>query len=263
MSDAGVALAQAGFLYMVWMLSASKEVTMPYPRVCFQILPHKWWSMTFRAGHGGLLVPSMQFGVLNSWNMSAETFTTTTYPPFVRRRSFSSHIVNGEDGETSLCGVVSYLICSTAPFLLCDSIVDRHHVEVHNEVWWISKFTAYGFQYSQELTNKVRRIALDEQQQMIPSMVPGEPYNAQHLWNKLIVFINPAVAALPEHAHLFAEHGCYHNRTGDSIGHRECGTGGKAGLGESVLPASFYPIKLTDEMDTAWEDLVKKNIKQQ
>ena len=136
-----------------------------------------------------------------------------------------------------------------------------HHVETHNELWWISKFTGYGFVYSLELTNKVRRVALKEYNQKIPSMT-GEPYNAQHLWNKLIVFINPAVAALPEHAHLFAEHGCYHNRSGDVIVHRECGTG-KAGKGESVLPKSWYALEMTDEMDKAWEDLVRKNIKQQ
>lgn len=136
-----------------------------------------------------------------------------------------------------------------------------HHVEVHNERWWLSKFEAYGFRYSQDLTSMVRRIAVKEQMQKIPSMT-GEPYNAQHLWNKLIVLINPTVAALPEHAHLFAEHGCYHNRSADDIGHRECGTGGRAAAGESVLPKSFYPIALTDDMDKEWEDLVKKNIKQ-
>ena len=135
-----------------------------------------------------------------------------------------------------------------------------HHVEVHNELWWVGKFTAYGFIYSRELTDMVRRIALSEQQQHIPS-VTGQPYNAQHLWNKLIVFINPAVAALPEHAHLFAEHGCYHNRTGDFIVHRECGEG-RPGRGESKLPVSWYPVTLTDDMDKAWEDLVKNNIKQ-
>ena len=74
----------------------------------------------------------------------------------------------------------------------------------------------------------------------------------------MIVFINPTVAAMPEHAHLFAEHGCYHNRT--DTGHRECGTGGRAGKGETALPKSFYPLNLTNDMDKAWEELVKKNI---
>jgi hypothetical protein len=132
-----------------------------------------------------------------------------------------------------------------------------HHVEVHNEVWWISKFESYGFRYSQDLTNMVRHLALVEQQKNIKS-ITGEPWNAQHLWNKLMIFINPTVAAMPDHAHLFSEHGCYHNRT--DAGHRECGTGGRAGRGETALPKSFYPLNLTDGMDKAWEELVKKNI---
>ena len=118
---------------------------------------------------------------------------------------------------------------------LLPTILGRHHVEVHDNLWWISKFQCYGFRYSQELSTMVRQVAIDEYHKKIPS-VTGDPYGAQHIWSKLKVFINPAVAALPEHAHLFAEHGCYHNRTGDNIGHRECGTGGKASKGETELP---------------------------
>lgn len=129
-----------------------------------------------------------------------------------------------------------------------------HHVEIHDEVWWISKFESYGFRYSSDLTNMLRHLALVEKSKNIKS-ITGEPWNAQHLWNKLMVFINPSVAAMPEHAHLFAEHGCY-----QKSGHRECGTGGRAGIGETALPKSFYPLNLTDYMDTAWEKLVKKNV---
>ena len=74
------------------------------------------------------------------------------------------------------------------------------------------------------------------------------------------MFINPAVSALPEHAHLMADHGCFDPYTkveGNAIANWECGTGEN----ESVLPKSFYPINMTDAMDKAWEDLVKKNIK--
>ena len=74
------------------------------------------------------------------------------------------------------------------------------------------------------------------------------------------VFINPAVSALPEHAHLMADHGCvdpYTEVKGREIVNWECGTDEN----ESPLPKSFYPINMTDAMDKAWEDLVKKNIK--
>ena len=79
------------------------------------------------------------------------------------------------------------------------------------------------------------------------------------------VFINPVVAALPEHAHLFHEAGCYGgrdtNNKKDPIIHKKCGTG-KGGEGETPLPDDFYPIELTPEMDRIWEEEVKTHITQ-
>lgn len=74
------------------------------------------------------------------------------------------------------------------------------------------------------------------------------------------------MAALPEHAHLFAEHGCYDHITkveGKRVVNKECGKslGTDTGEMESVMPKSFYPINMTDAMDKAWEELIKKNIK--
>jgi hypothetical protein len=68
------------------------------------------------------------------------------------------------------------------------------------------------------------------------------------------------VSALPEHTHLLADHGCFDPYTkveGKAVVNWECGTG----QNESLLPKSFYPINMTESMDKAWEDLVKKNIK--
>jgi hypothetical protein len=67
----------------------------------------------------------------------------------------------------------------------------------------------------------------------------------------LQVFINPAVSAMPEHAHLFAENGCF---VSNGKPKKVCG-GGEDGM-ESKLPDSFLPIQLTPEMDTAWENHV-------
>jgi hypothetical protein len=69
------------------------------------------------------------------------------------------------------------------------------------------------------------------------------------------VFINPIVAALPEHAHLFPEHGCHTGKT-----NRICGTG-RGGEIETPLPKEYWPLELTPEMDHAWETLVKNHIK--
>ena len=88
-------------------------------------------------------------------------------------------------------------------------------------------------------------------------LAPNEKtYQAQHIRLHLLVFINPQVASLPQHHHLFhSEHGCYGSRAKDGsfIG-RICGEG-KA-VEETPLPEDWYPLKLTPEMDTKWEERV-------
>ena len=80
-----------------------------------------------------------------------------------------------------------------------------------------------------------------------------EKNNAQHLWLKVMVFINPIFASLPKH-------GCYGGR-GDggtcTIVHRKCGTGSsKEERLETQLSKDFEPLILTNDMDKAWEELV-------
>jgi SAM-dependent methyltransferase len=127
-----------------------------------------------------------------------------------------------------------------------------HHVEVHKNEWWLNKMESYGFRYSTTLTEMVRKIAHDEMQKKSFSPT-GKPYNAQHLYLTMQVFINPVVAVLPAHEHLFAEHGCFGPK-GDQV---EC----KEEQGLSPLPKSFYPLDITEEMDEAWVNLVESNIK--
>ena len=88
----------------------------------------------------------------------------------------------------------------------------------------------------------------------------GDKYNPQHVFLSMKVFINPAVASLPEHQHLFAEHGCYEGRGDDGkIINRLCGAG-RGGEMESVLPPEYVPLELTDEQDKAWVDILKANV---
>lgn len=73
------------------------------------------------------------------------------------------------------------------------------------------------------------------------------------------VFINPLVASLPEHHHLFAEPGCFDGKIkGGGVKKRDCGIGGKpqARAVESRIPDSFLPIKLNKAMDDEWERLI-------
>ena len=131
-----------------------------------------------------------------------------------------------------------------------------HHVEVHDDEWWKLKYQAYGFVYSEKLTQQVREWAQNERgQAKAPN---GSEYNPQHVWLSMKVFINPAVASLPEHAHLFYEPGCFDGRNQ----HRLCEEGINVAevAMESKLPEGYLPVKLTPEMDTKWEQRIKEKV---
>jgi hypothetical protein len=134
-----------------------------------------------------------------------------------------------------------------------------HHVEVHKDEWWIRKYESYGFHYDDTLTQKVRALASAEKKNETAIAPNGKSYNAQHIWLSMKVFVNPAVASMPQHAHLFPEFGCFQNGKGAERLHRECGTG-REGLLETPLAKDFYPLKLTAEMDKEWEDLIRSKI---
>jgi hypothetical protein len=87
----------------------------------------------------------------------------------------------------------------------------------------------------------------------------GKKFRAQHIRLSMKVFINPAVASLPQHAHLFPELGCFVKRQEGVLIHRECGTGPGAAL-ESKLPASFLPLVLDEEMDEKWMTLLRQKL---
>lgn len=108
------------------------------------------------------------------------------------------------------------------------------------------------------MSEKVKKIAREEKGKS--NGPDGQPMNAQHIWLNMQVFINPMVASLPEHAHLFSEHGCFKERgEKGAIIHKECGTlrGAKT---ESKLPENFYPLNLTPEQDEAWLQQVQRAV---
>lgn len=122
-----------------------------------------------------------------------------------------------------------------------------------------------GFKYSEKYTQMLHKVAGRERdagknnpnnQTLIGPN--GAPYNAQHIWNRMQVYINPVVAALPQHAHLFANHGCFKAMGEKGLENRECGTGKQKE--ESKLPKSYYPLELTEAQDKAWLDMMKKHI---
>jgi len=77
----------------------------------------------------------------------------------------------------------------------------HHHVEVRDEWWWKSRFTAQGLDFSEDLTQRVRRFAKADNHLL-------KNFTAQHIMLTMMVFINRDVAQLPEHDYLFGGDGC-------------------------------------------------------
>ncbi|EED88192.1 predicted protein [Thalassiosira pseudonana CCMP1335] len=83
-----------------------------------------------------------------------------------------------------------------------------HHVEVHDDDWWRTRWEAAGLVYSESLTQEARLVAIQDQNRrdLTLDMTNDKLYFVgQHVYLNVQVFINPMVASLPEHSHLFAE----------------------------------------------------------
>lgn len=137
-----------------------------------------------------------------------------------------------------------------------------HHVEVHPDDWWRVRWEAAGFVYSEFLTKQARAVGMRDQRRKDLTLDMKEDtlyFVGQHIYLSMQVFINPMVASLPEHAHLFAEHGCYGGKDKDNKKiHIDCSDQGKA-KGEVLtpLPESFKPLPLNNGMDKEWFELIK------
>ena len=132
---------------------------------------------------------------------------------------------------------------------------------MHKDDWWIHKFELYGFRYMHDLSLEVRETARQEAMKEIRA-VNGEKSNPQNLYT-MMVFFNPAVGVLPEHAHLFAEPGCFDAflaQNGTTIKRKyKCGTGEKKE--ETTLPPEFEPLPVLEGNQRRWEDHIRKFIK--
>ena len=128
-----------------------------------------------------------------------------------------------------------------------------HHVEVHEEWWWRARLSAQGFVYSQELTDLVRLQAqngITEHAFGLKDKLTAKQerdehrHDAQHIWTRMLVFINPIVAALPRHHHLFGGNGCFSNVVDNRDGGAPCGTAdSKKGIEEKdSLPNEYQSI---------------------
>lgn len=139
-----------------------------------------------------------------------------------------------------------------------------HHTEVHDDVWWRSRFEMYGFVFSKDLTERVKRKAAEERNAKIPFPVPvkdGEErtYTATHVNNQILVFINPLVASMPQHAHVLSEPGCYDDAPGS---HVHCGEekNPRSRAVSSKLPDEFRFIPYKEERHKQWEEYMKASV---
>lgn len=132
-----------------------------------------------------------------------------------------------------------------------------HHTEVHEPEWWINRMEMYGFKYSETLSKKGKGIVGEERSEKIP-FPSGGVYHGDRIQSTLMVFINPAVASLEEHAHLLGEAGCYQ----DKIGDLQCGEerNPRARAINSPLPDEFKPIPYSEKKHKEWEEIVKANV---
>ena len=125
-----------------------------------------------------------------------------------------------------------------------------HHVEIHKNEWWIRKYESYGFRYDAELTEEARKVARENKKTY---RGPNDVYlDGFYVRVTLMVFVNPVVAALPEHAHLFPELGC-----GIVGSKRKCNL-----PLESEADPKMYPLELTEEQDQAWLDWISARVNQ-
>lgn len=122
----------------------------------------------------------------------------------------------------------------------------HHHVEVHGSWWWISRFEAQGFVYSERLSK-----IISHQAKLTPR---SHGHHAQSLLY-LNVFINPKVASLHKHDHLFGGNGCF-NGVNDNR------DGGIACEGVDALPSKYISLvdckkgvtnEMTDLDDALWK----------
>jgi hypothetical protein len=105
------------------------------------------------------------------------------------------------------------------------------------------------------LSQTIREIAHKEGG--TPGAPGGKAYRAAHIGRNMKVFVNPMVASLPQHAHLFPSHGCFKQYGPDRLNPitRPCN-----GELESELPKEFHPLELTPAMDEEWKVLIESHL---
>ena len=134
-----------------------------------------------------------------------------------------------------------------------------HHTEVHEDEWWIQKFESYGFRYSSMLSKTLREVAIKEKSNTTLVAPNGKSYSANHIIRNLKVFINPAVASLPQHNHLFPEHGCFEHYNEKGPGYPPVTRPCDRAL-ETPLAPEYEPLPVLPGMHQKWHDFISSKL---
>ena len=134
-----------------------------------------------------------------------------------------------------------------------------HHAEVHKDDWWIAKYTALsGLIFSPELTREIREKAKEEAGPLPVTVKEKTRYLPTHIRRSALVFINPAVAGLDKHEHLFAEPGCFFDYGSPTFpcGQKTLPNGRPNRDIVQSVPDEFLPLKVQEKQEKKWEDKV-------
>ena len=112
------------------------------------------------------------------------------------------------------------------------------------------------------MTEQVRREAVNDRK-YLDKLKGKSTSQGQHIWLTGMVFINPEVASLDQHAHLFNGYGCFgHNNGWDNIdGGIPCQSMNAVA---DIIPTQHQPLlncvksrdKNHDKVETVWEDKI-------
>ena len=98
----------------------------------------------------------------------------------------------------------------------------HQHVEVHNgDWWWHGRFLAAGFVHLPELEKMVSAVVrANFTQKDDPKYI--EQWDRGRRLANMHIFVNPSVASLPQHRHLFGGNGCYKGAINNADGGAPC-----------------------------------------
>ena len=121
-----------------------------------------------------------------------------------------------------------------------------------------------GWRYDATLTQIIRRRAREDTSRTL-KFFDGNTHQPQNIEYTMMVFHNPEIARLPQHAHLFAEPGCFQSKQGNGVNttiqQRECGTGAGALL-ETPRKDRFVPRTVQATGERKWRSRIQAILKE-